>query len=106
LKSRKVLLETDAKSDLKSIHRWIVDQGSPKVASAYLRRIQSFIRGLVLASERGLARDDVAPGLRMIPFESVIVAVLIQENIVVVLRVFHGSQDWQSAIEGERSDDA
>jgi toxin ParE1/3/4 len=105
LKSRKVLLETDAKSDLKLIHRWIVLQGSPKVASAYLRRIQSFIRGLSLASERGAARDDLVPGLRMIPFESVIIAVLIQESAVVVLRVFHGSQDWQSAIEGERNDD-
>jgi plasmid stabilization system protein ParE len=66
-------------------------QGSPKVASAYLRRIQSFIRGLSIAAERGLARDDMVPGLRMIPFESVIIAVLVQESAVVILRVFHGS---------------
>ena len=94
MRTRKVLLDSDAKSDLRAIHRWIVTQGAPKTASAYIRRIQKFVGLLKTASERGIPHHDLVAGLRMIPFESVMLAVRVEERTVVVLRIFHSAQDW------------
>lgn len=94
MKTRRVGIDPDAKEDLREIHRWIVLQGSPKSATAYLRRIQAFASRLDIASERGTSLDEVDPGLRTIPFESVILAIRVRDATVTVARVFHASQDW------------
>lgn len=60
----------------------------------YVSRIVDFAQSLELAPERGTSFDDLRPGLRAIPFESVVLAVLVEDDAVIVLRVFHGSQDW------------
>lgn len=101
MKTRKVLMMDDAKADLRAIHRWIAMQGSPKSASAYLRRIQKFVRMLGTASERGISRGDLVPGLRLIPFESVLLAVLVEDRTVLIARVFHGTQNWQAEFGAE-----
>lgn len=94
MRKRRVVIDPDAKEDLRDLHHWIVLRGSPKSATAYLRRIQAFANGLDLASERGSSLEDVDPGLRSIPFESVILAVRVRDDIVTVARVFHASRDW------------
>jgi plasmid stabilization system protein ParE len=94
MKKRRVRIDPDAKEDLRSLHGWIVLQGSPKSATAYLRRIQAFANGLDIASERGSSLEEIDPGLRTTPFESVILAVRVRDTTVTVARVFHASQDW------------
>jgi len=48
-----------------------------------------------------MALTDIRAGLRAIPFEAVVLAVLVEDNSVVVLRVFHGSQDWLKQLRDE-----
>ena len=69
-------------------------RGAPVSGRRYLDRIVAFAKSLDLAAERGIALTDIRPGLRAIPFEAVVLAVLVEDNAVVVLRVFHGSQNW------------
>ncbi|MBL8596693.1 MAG: type II toxin-antitoxin system RelE/ParE family toxin [Devosia sp.] len=94
MKRRSVTVDQKAKQDLLQIYHAIVLAGSPVSALAYLRRIEAFMQSLDLASERGTSLEEIDPGLRSIPFESVVLAVRVSPSDVVVVRVFHASQDW------------
>jgi len=95
MKRRHVSVDPDARNDLAELHRWISRHGAPKSATAYIRRIQAFARSLELAAERGTSLDPVDPGLRVIPFESVVLAVRVRATEVVVVRVLHAGRDWR-----------
>jgi plasmid stabilization system protein ParE len=41
----------------------------------------------------------VDPGLRSIPFESVVLAVRVTETTATVARVFHHSRDWMKQLQ-------
>lgn len=94
MKRRRVLLDVDAKTDLRHLRSWIVLQGAPEAATRYVGKIMTFARSLDLAAERGRDLSEIRAGLRAIPFESVVLAALVEDDAVVVLRIFHGSQDW------------
>lgn len=101
MRKRRVTIDPDAKEDLRELHRWIVLQGSPKTATAYVRRIQAFARSLDIAAERGTSLENIDPGLRTIPFESVVLAVRVENKTVIIARVFHASQDWAKTLRRE-----
>ncbi len=98
MKTRRVTIDPDAKEDLRQIYHWIVLNGSPKSAERYIRRIQTFAKTLAAAAERGTDLSHIDPGLRAIPFESVILTVRVTETHAIVARVFHHSQDWLRAL--------
>lgn len=55
----------------------------------------------------GRERDDVAAGLRMLPVSGqVVVAYRIAAEEVVIVRVFHGGQDWAAIMRDGKSDPA
>jgi toxin ParE1/3/4 len=98
MKRRRVIIDPDALDDLAELHRWISRQGAPQSATAYIRRIQAFARSLALAAERGTPLDELDPGLRVIPFESVVLAVRVRSTDVVVVRVLHAARDWRPVL--------
>ena len=98
---RTVLLDPEARADLRQIRRWIVLRGAPKTATAYVSRIIAFAKSLDVASERGQAFPEFGVGVRVIAFESVILAVRVSERHVTVVRVFHGSQNWLKRLRNE-----
>jgi toxin ParE1/3/4 len=99
MKTRQVVIDPDAKEDLRYLYHWIAASGSPASALNYLQRIQDFINGLDIAAERGTTLDIVDPGLRSIPFESVVLAVRVTETTATVARVFHHSRDWMKQLQ-------
>jgi plasmid stabilization system protein ParE len=105
VKRRRVIVDPVARADLKALHRWIARQGFPKTATSYIRRIQAFAKALDLAAERGEQHPEIGDGIRTIAFESVVVAVRTEDSRVVVLRVFHSSQDWKRDMGIIRRDD-
>ena len=65
----------------------------------YLNRLEDYCNNLDLASERGQLRDDIRPGLRVVGFERrVAIALLVDAERVVVLRLFYGGQDWEGRL--------
>ena len=38
------------------------------------------------------------PGLRLVSFESVMIATRVNDTSIVILRIFHGGQDWQAVL--------
>lgn len=95
MKRRRVEISEEARRDLFTLYDWIADAGIPDTALAYVERIEVFCKKLDVASERGSLCDDIRPGLRVIGFErSASIAFIVEENRVVVLRVFYGGRSW------------
>ena len=98
MKTRTVEFHEDATSDLHALYDWLTTVASPEVALGYLERIETYCLGFDVASERGKLREDIRPGLRVIGFEKrVLIAFVVEEERVLILRVFYGGQDWEQS---------
>ena len=72
------------------------DAASEEVALRYVERLESWCLGFELAAERGHARDDIRPGLRIAGFERrVTLAFTVSDERVTIVRLFWGGRDWQ-----------
>jgi toxin ParE1/3/4 len=81
--------------DLRNLYDWIADAAGAETALAYVTRIETFCRGMAVASERGHVRDDIRPGLRIVGFERrVTIAFTVSETRVTILRLFYAGQNW------------
>jgi toxin ParE1/3/4 len=68
------------------------------MAMRYIERVERFVAGLSVGSERGHLHSDVRPGLRIIGFERrLTIASLVDDDRVTVLRVLRAGQDWGSS---------
>lgn len=95
MKKRPVEITEEARRDLFAIYDWVAQAGAPDTALAYVERIEVFCKSLDVASERGSERSDVRPGLRVIGFErSASIAFMVEDERVVILRVFSGGRNW------------
>lgn len=100
MKERDVTFAPEARDDLVRLYDWIATNSSTGVALVYLTRIESFCRGMGIASERGHTRDDIRPGLRIVGFERrITIAFVVTEQSVTILRIFYGGRDWEQQFE-------
>jgi toxin ParE1/3/4 len=98
VRRRRVFLAPEARDDLLGIYDAIAIAASPAVALSYVERLEAWCHGFDLASERGHARDDIKPGLRIAGFERRIVAAFtVDEDRITFLRLFRGGQNWARA---------
>jgi toxin ParE1/3/4 len=99
LKRRAVIIGPDAESDLIRLFEWIAAAASPQIASAYLERLERHLGSLDIASERGVPRDDIRPGLRVVGYQGrITIAFRVEAEHVTILRVFYAGQNWTSQI--------
>jgi plasmid stabilization system protein ParE len=99
MKPRAVVLAPEAVDDLHGLYDWVAGMASPVVAMGYLERVERFLAGLSVGSERGHLRSDVRPGLRIVGFERrLTVAFLVDDDRLTVLRVLRAGQDWESSV--------
>src|SRR5262249_48372231 len=99
-----VVFSPEAREDLFNIYDWIADAASPEVALAYVERIEAYIDGFDLASERGARRDDIRKGLRVICFERrLTIAFTTADESVTILRLFYGGQNWEAGNPAKRA---
>jgi toxin ParE1/3/4 len=97
VKPRRVIIGPDARADLVHLYDWLADAASLSVAIAYIDRIERHLQSFDLAPERGIARDDIRPGLRVVGFERrVTIAFRPTSEEVTILRVFYAGRNWQS----------
>lgn len=70
MKKRSVRFLATASADMKAIFDWIVEaSGQPAVAEQFILRMYDRCAQLADFPEIGAARDDLLPGLRLLPFE-------------------------------------
>ena len=95
---RTIVFSPEARTDLIALYDWIASAASPDIALAYIERIEQFISGLEVGSERGTRRDDIRPGLRTASFERRLTVAFAVGEHVTILRIFYGGRDWESAL--------
>ena len=80
------------------VERWTGDRA---LADRTVDAIRAFITSLKTTPHRGVKRDDLRPGLRIVPFKKrTAVAIEIDDRagVVTVLRVFYGGQDYEAVL--------
>jgi toxin ParE1/3/4 len=93
LKTWAVAFQPEAQNDLDTIERLIAARDTPEAAAAYIERVITFCETLRHFPERGAARDDLGPGVRLIGFEKRIsIVVRLRNDEVRVVRVFYAGQ--------------
>lgn len=75
--------------------------GYPERALAYVRRLRERTEKLQTGPFRGRERDDIRPGLRVVPVaRSAVIAFDVDEEkgVVRVLNYFHGGRDYETLL--------
>ena len=96
---RRVVLRPAAVRDLDRLYDFIVREAGPATASGYVGRILAHCEGLGDFPERGIARDDIRPGLRVTGFERrVAIAFTFDAEVVRIGRIFYGGRDYEALL--------
>lgn len=99
MKRRTVVYAPEAADDLDWLYDAVAAASGPVTAERYEARIRAFCDKLDHAAERGVRRDDIRPGLRIVGFERrVTIAFAVEPERMIILRVFYGGVDWQQRL--------
>ncbi|RRH81938.1 type II toxin-antitoxin system RelE/ParE family toxin [Variovorax beijingensis] len=86
--------EAEAEEQPAALYSCIAAAASPEIAARYTEAIVAYCEGLRAFPHRGIRRDDVRPGLRIVDAEQ-----------VSIIGVFYGGQDCETALEEDCGDD-
>jgi toxin ParE1/3/4 len=96
--SRPVIFTPEAKDDLLDLYDYIAGHGSPARALRYIERIEKTCMSLNTLPERGIRREDLRPGLRVLGFERrVLIAFRVSADSVAILRILYGGRNVELA---------
>ncbi|MCR9122484.1 MAG: type II toxin-antitoxin system RelE/ParE family toxin [Phyllobacteriaceae bacterium] len=98
-----VELSEEAIADLETIFFFVFDKTrSAKVADGFVDRIEARCMKVGDVPHGGTARDDLAPGLRTVPFErTALIAYRIEDDRVAITNVFYRGRDMDAAFSDE-----
>ena len=97
---RKLIFAPEAADDLDRLYDCVADRAGAGRAFAYVMRIEAACAGLAIFPKRGIRRDDVRAGLRIVGFERrVAIAFHITPDLIVIDRVLYGGRDVSSAFQ-------
>ena len=93
----KVVYRPEANADVQRILTVVTERsGSAIVARRFVDRILAHCEKIGDAPHGGRPRDDLAPGLRTVPFERVAVIFYCLTDVVVISNVFYGGRDYEA----------
>lgn len=64
-----IIFSPEAEDDLVQLYLYIADRSGEAVALRYVERIEAYCLSFTDFPERGLSREDLLPGLRVVGFE-------------------------------------
>lgn len=89
-----VLFSDAAEGDLAQLLTYLVPQAGERVARAYVDKLIDYCTEFATFPERGLRRDDVALGLRIVGYRRrATIAFRVKGDTVTILRIYHGGKD-------------
>lgn len=95
----RIVFQREALRQLEGLYCYIADAGSPDNAARYTDAIITYCEGLADFPHRGIARDDIKPGLRTIGYRKrVVIAFAILNDVVAVLGIFYGGRDYETIL--------
>ncbi|WP_026597163.1 type II toxin-antitoxin system RelE/ParE family toxin [Methylobacterium sp. 77] len=106
MRRRPVTYRPEALDDLRDIFR-LVRQWSENtaVAASFVRRIKARCDRIGDAPHAGRPRDDLAAGLRTVPFEhSAVIAYQVEDDRVRITNIFYGGKDYEALYRGSQDE--
>jgi plasmid stabilization system protein ParE len=95
----RVIFTPEAEQQLVELYRYIAAAASPDVAAHFTDAIVEFCEGLSQFPHRGVARDDIRPGLRTIAYRKrTIIAFAIMDDTIAIVGVFYGGRDYATLL--------
>lgn len=94
----------EAVDQLAALYLYIAEQASPATAQRYTDAIVATCEGLARFPLRGVARDDLRPGLRVTHHRGRTVIAYAVDAValhVSILGVFYGGQDHEAALSSD-----
>jgi toxin ParE1/3/4 len=92
-----VVYRPEAISDLQEIFRFVAEASqSQSVATRFVNRIMARCRKIGDVPKGGRPRDDLAPGLRTVPFERTAVIAYRVDHVVEITNIFYGGRNYEA----------
>lgn len=94
----------EAEQQLNDLDDWIMQAASAEVAERFVKAILGHIDTLGTFPLAGQAHEHIRPGMRTTSHRRrTVIAYEVDDSsgevVVTVLGIFHGGQDWQSALQ-------
>ena len=102
--SYRVVFAPEASDQLEALILCIAERSSPMVAERYTSAVVATCEGLTLFPLRGVAREDIRPGLRLTHHKGrTVIAYAVDEGAqtVSIIGVFYGGQDHEGALSAD-----
>lgn len=97
--SYRVVFSPEAEEQLAALYRHVAVAASPMIAAHYTEAIVAYCESMHTFPHRGTRRDDIRPGLRITHYKKrAIIAFDISGNLVSILGVFYGGQDYEGRL--------
>ena len=100
MKAYTVVFTPEAEEQLVRLYSYIEENASAEIALRYTNAIVERCESLGTLPHRGTPRDDVRAGLRTTPYKRrTVIAYTVETNRVSIIGIFHGGEDYESALE-------
>lgn len=99
--SYRVVFAPEASDQLEALFLHIAERSSPVIAERYTDAAVATCEGLALFPLRGVAREDIRPGLRLTHHKGrTVIAYAVDDEArrVSIIGVFYGGQDYEGAL--------
>lgn len=96
-----VVFSPEAEDDLLQIYDFIADRANPERAYAYAERIRSYCLAFGAFPERGVRRDELRLGLRIVGFERrATIAFHVTPSLAIIDRILYGGRYVEGLVAG------
>lgn len=99
--SYRVVFAPEASDQLEALFLYIAERSSLTIARRYTDAVVATCEGLALLPLRGVAREDIRPGLRLTHHKGrTVIAYAVDDGAqtVSIVGVFYGGQDHEGAL--------
>lgn len=93
-----------AEEDLTRLYEYMSSVAGADTAFEFVWRLRASCLSLSEFPHRGIPRDDILKGLRVLALERLSLIAYKVESEVVILAIFHGGQNWTDAF-AEKADE-
>lgn len=104
-----VVFSPKARVQLIELDAYIDAAVSPEISARYTDAVADYCFSLATFPQRGVRRDDIRTGLRITNYRKrIVIAFAVDSGAehVSILGIFHGGQDYETALAGEHPKEA
>ncbi|MBZ2206476.1 type II toxin-antitoxin system RelE/ParE family toxin [Massilia soli] len=109
MSSYRVVFTPEAEEHLAELYQYISDRSTPDAAFRFTMAIVSYSAALDEFPHRGVRRDDIRPGLRIVNYRkntAIAIAVDDADSCVTIVGVFYGGRNYEALLRPKDNDEA